>query len=60
MNHGVLGAIGAALGMAFAMGWEILWALVLDRAGPLYTKTHRSLLMARAPFEEHHGPQKDD
>jgi uncharacterized membrane protein YraQ (UPF0718 family) len=30
MNQGgILGAIGAALSMAFAMGWEILWALVL-------------------------------
>jgi uncharacterized protein len=29
MSHGVLGAIAAALGMAFRMGWEILWALVL-------------------------------
>ena len=26
---GILGAIGTALSMAFAMGWEILWALVL-------------------------------
>ena len=24
--------IGAALGMAFALGWEILWALVLGFA----------------------------
>jgi uncharacterized membrane protein YraQ (UPF0718 family) len=30
MNPGsTLGGIGAALSMAFAMGWEILWALVL-------------------------------
>lgn len=28
----VLGAIGAALSMAFAMGWEILWALILGFA----------------------------
>ncbi len=32
MSHGILGAIGAALFMAFAMGWEILWALVLGFA----------------------------
>ena len=31
MNNGVLSAIGTALGMAFAMGWEILWALVRKR-----------------------------
>jgi hypothetical protein len=29
MSDGVLSAIGAALRMAFVMGWEILWALVL-------------------------------
>ncbi|MGH7212521.1 MAG: permease, partial [Acetobacteraceae bacterium] len=29
---GILGAIGAALSMAFAMGWEILWALILGFA----------------------------
>ena len=30
MSHGgFLGGIGTALSMAFAMGWEILWALVL-------------------------------
>ena len=28
-NGGLLGGIGTALSMAFAMGWEILWALVL-------------------------------
>ncbi len=32
MSHGVLGAIAAALRMAFMMGWEILWALVLGFA----------------------------
>ena len=32
MSHGVPGAIAAALGMAFMMGWEILWALVLGFA----------------------------
>jgi len=32
VSHGVLGAIVAALGMAFIMGWEILWALVLGFA----------------------------
>ncbi|MFZ3235665.1 MAG: permease [Stellaceae bacterium] len=32
MSHGVLGAITAALGMAFMMGWEIFWALVLGFA----------------------------
>jgi hypothetical protein len=31
VNH-VIGEVGAALGMAFAMGWEILWALVLGFA----------------------------
>jgi uncharacterized protein len=29
---GIIGGIGAALSMAFAMGWEILWALVLGFA----------------------------
>jgi uncharacterized protein len=29
VSHGVLSSIAAALGMAFIMGWEILWALVL-------------------------------
>ena len=28
-QDGIVGAVGAALSMAFAMGWEILWALVL-------------------------------
>ena len=28
-DGGLLGGIGTALSMAFAMGWEILWALVL-------------------------------
>jgi uncharacterized protein len=28
----MLGAIGNALSMAFAMGWEILWALILGFA----------------------------
>ena len=33
MNHaGIFGGIGAALSMAFAMGWEILWALILGFA----------------------------
>ena len=32
MSHGVLGVIAAALGMAFMMGWVILWALVLGFA----------------------------
>ena len=31
-SHGVLGAIATALGMAFFMGWDILWALVLGFA----------------------------
>jgi uncharacterized membrane protein YraQ (UPF0718 family) len=29
MSHSIIGEIRAALSMAFAMGWEILWALVL-------------------------------
>jgi len=33
MSHGgLLGAVGSALTMAFAMGWEILWALILGFA----------------------------
>jgi hypothetical protein len=32
MSHGVLGAVAAAFRMAFMMGWEILWALVLGFA----------------------------
>src|SRR5277367_998294 len=32
MSHGLLSAIAAALGMAFMMGWVILWALVLGFA----------------------------
>jgi uncharacterized membrane protein YraQ (UPF0718 family) len=32
VSHGVVGAIAAALDMAFMMGWEILWALVLGFA----------------------------
>jgi uncharacterized membrane protein YraQ (UPF0718 family) len=31
-QEGIVGGIGAALSMAFAMGWEILWALVLGFA----------------------------
>jgi uncharacterized protein len=31
-TEGILGGIGTALSMAFAMGWEILWALVLGFA----------------------------
>ena len=31
MSH-VIGEIGSALGMAFLMGWEILWPLVLGFA----------------------------
>jgi hypothetical protein len=29
MGHNIVGGIGDALSMAFAMGWEILWALIL-------------------------------
>lgn len=32
MSHGALAAIGTALGEAFVMGWDILWALVLGFA----------------------------
>jgi hypothetical protein len=32
VSYGLLGAIAAALRMAFIMGWEILWALVLGFA----------------------------
>jgi hypothetical protein len=32
VSHSVRGAIAAALGMAFMIGWEILWALVLGFA----------------------------
>jgi uncharacterized protein len=32
MSHGLLSAIAAALGMAFMMGWVILWTLVLGFA----------------------------
>ncbi len=32
MTHAVLAAVGRALGEAFVMGWDILWALVLGFA----------------------------
>lgn len=32
MGNGILSSVGAALSMAFAMGWEILWALILGFA----------------------------